>query len=128
MFLKEQHYLHLRDAVRSLKNFFVIQRWIFVFLTKVQSTAKSNSLMLKIMFLSRNVASRVCGWFRQVREAQILVVAIGRPEMVKGDWIRPGTVVIDCGINPVPGQSTPVRLNDANIRHQLYTPFSKYQF
>ncbi|XP_013411639.1 C-1-tetrahydrofolate synthase, cytoplasmic-like [Lingula anatina] len=34
--------------------------------------------------------------------ADILVVAIGRPEMVKGDWVKPGAVVIDCGINSIP--------------------------
>lgn len=39
----------------------------------------------------------------QVREADILVVGIGQPELVKGDWIKPGAVVIDCGINPVAG-------------------------
>ncbi len=33
------------------------------------------------------------------REAEILVAAVGRPEMVRGDWIRPGAVVIDVGIN-----------------------------
>lgn len=37
-----------------------------------------------------------------VREADILVVAIGRAQMVKGDWIKPGAVVIDCGINSIP--------------------------
>ncbi|XP_014475137.1 PREDICTED: C-1-tetrahydrofolate synthase, cytoplasmic isoform X2 [Dinoponera quadriceps] len=37
-----------------------------------------------------------------VREADILVVGIGQPELVKGDWIKPDAVVIDCGINPVP--------------------------
>ncbi|EFN87737.1 C-1-tetrahydrofolate synthase, cytoplasmic [Harpegnathos saltator] len=37
-----------------------------------------------------------------VREADILVVGIGQAELVKGDWIKPGAVVIDCGINPVP--------------------------
>ncbi|XP_070513469.1 C-1-tetrahydrofolate synthase, cytoplasmic isoform X1 [Cardiocondyla obscurior] len=37
-----------------------------------------------------------------VRQADILVVGIGQPEMVKGDWIKPGAVVIDCGINPIP--------------------------
>ncbi|ESO09783.1 hypothetical protein HELRODRAFT_104956 [Helobdella robusta] len=37
-----------------------------------------------------------------VREAEILVVAIGQPEFVKGDWIKPGAVVIDCGINSIP--------------------------
>jgi len=36
------------------------------------------------------------------RTADILVVAIGRPEFVKGDWIKPGAAVIDVGINRVP--------------------------
>jgi len=36
-----------------------------------------------------------------VREADILVAAIGRPEIVRGDWIKPGAVVIDVGINRV---------------------------
>ncbi|XP_030765230.1 C-1-tetrahydrofolate synthase, cytoplasmic isoform X2 [Sitophilus oryzae] len=36
------------------------------------------------------------------QKADILVVAIGRPEFVKGDWIKPGAVVIDCGINALP--------------------------
>ncbi|WP_095054758.1 bifunctional methylenetetrahydrofolate dehydrogenase/methenyltetrahydrofolate cyclohydrolase FolD [Pseudomonas sp. Irchel s3b2] len=35
------------------------------------------------------------------RTADILVVAVGRPEMVKGDWIKPGAVVIDVGINRI---------------------------
>ena len=35
------------------------------------------------------------------READILVAAVGRPEMVKGDWIKPGAVVIDVGVNRV---------------------------
>ena len=35
------------------------------------------------------------------READILVAAVGRPEMVKGSWIKPGATVIDVGINPV---------------------------
>ncbi len=36
------------------------------------------------------------------READILVAAVGRPEMVKGDWVKPGAVVVDVGINRVP--------------------------
>ena len=36
------------------------------------------------------------------RTADILVAAVGRPEMVKGDWVKPGAVVIDVGINRVP--------------------------
>jgi len=35
------------------------------------------------------------------RTADILVVAVGRAEMVKKDWVKPGAVVIDCGINSV---------------------------
>jgi len=36
------------------------------------------------------------------REAEILVAAIGRPQMIQGDWVRPGAAVIDVGINRVP--------------------------
>jgi methylenetetrahydrofolate dehydrogenase (NADP+)/methenyltetrahydrofolate cyclohydrolase len=36
-----------------------------------------------------------------VRRADIVVAAVGRPEMVKGDWIKPGATVIDVGINRV---------------------------
>jgi len=38
-----------------------------------------------------------------VRRADIVVAAVGRPEMVRGDWIKPGATVIDVGINRVPG-------------------------
>jgi len=38
-----------------------------------------------------------------VRRADIVVAAVGRPEMVRGDWIKPGAVVVDVGINRVPG-------------------------
>ncbi len=36
------------------------------------------------------------------RRADILVAAVGRPEMIRSDWIKPGAVVIDVGINRVP--------------------------
>ncbi len=36
------------------------------------------------------------------RSADILVAAVGRPEMVRGDWVKPGAIVIDVGINRVP--------------------------
>jgi methylenetetrahydrofolate dehydrogenase (NADP+)/methenyltetrahydrofolate cyclohydrolase len=36
------------------------------------------------------------------RGADILVAAVGRPEMVKGDWVKPGATVIDVGINRIP--------------------------
>jgi methylenetetrahydrofolate dehydrogenase (NADP+) / methenyltetrahydrofolate cyclohydrolase len=37
-----------------------------------------------------------------VRGADVVVAAVGRPEMVRGDWIKPGATVIDVGINRVP--------------------------
>jgi methylenetetrahydrofolate dehydrogenase (NADP+) / methenyltetrahydrofolate cyclohydrolase len=39
-----------------------------------------------------------------VRRADIVVAAVGRPEMVKADWIKPGACVIDVGINRVDGK------------------------
>ena len=39
------------------------------------------------------------------RRADILIAAVGRPEMVKADWVKPGAVVIDVGINRVPDPS-----------------------
>ena len=36
------------------------------------------------------------------RTADILVAAVGRPEMIKGDWVKPGATVIDVGINRIP--------------------------
>lgn len=40
-----------------------------------------------------------------VRRADIVVAAVGRPEMVRGDWLKPGAVVIDVGINRLPPEA-----------------------
>ena len=40
-----------------------------------------------------------------MREGDIVVVGIGKALLVKKDWLKPGAVVIDCGINTVPGKS-----------------------
>ena len=45
-----------------------------------------------------------------VRRADIVVAAVGRPEMVLGDWIKPGATVIDVGINRVPTEDGKGRL------------------
>jgi|TARA_B110000211_G_scaffold224782_1_gene276188 methylenetetrahydrofolate dehydrogenase (NADP+)/methenyltetrahydrofolate cyclohydrolase len=37
----------------------------------------------------------------ECRQADIVIAAVGRPEMVKGDWIKPGATVIDVGINRI---------------------------
>lgn len=42
-----------------------------------------------------------------VRQADVLIAAIGRPQMVRGDWIKPGAAVIDVGINRVEDASAP---------------------
>ena len=44
------------------------------------------------------------------RRADLLIAAIGRPEMVRGDWIKPGATVIDVGINRVPGDGGKSRI------------------
>ena len=44
------------------------------------------------------------------RRADLLIAAIGRPEMVRGDWIKPGATVIDVGINRVPGEGGKSRI------------------
>lgn len=44
------------------------------------------------------------------RRADVLIAAIGRPEMVRGDWIKPGATVIDVGINRVPGEAGKSRI------------------
>jgi methylenetetrahydrofolate dehydrogenase (NADP+)/methenyltetrahydrofolate cyclohydrolase len=45
-----------------------------------------------------------------VRRADIVVAAVGRPEMVRGDWIKPGATVIDVGINRIPTEDGKGRL------------------
>ncbi len=58
------------------------------------------------LLLQRNATVTVCHSRTKdlpgvVRNADIVIAAVGRPDMVKGDWIRPGAVVIDVGINRV---------------------------
>ncbi len=43
------------------------------------------------------------------RAADILVAAVGRPEMIPGDWVKPGATVIDVGINRVPHPDDPAK-------------------
>ncbi len=44
------------------------------------------------------------------RRADLLFAAVGRPEMVRGNWIKPGATVIDVGINRVPGEAGKTKL------------------
>ncbi len=42
-----------------------------------------------------------------VRQADVLIAAVGRPRMVRGDWVKPGAVVIDVGINRIDDPTHP---------------------
>ncbi len=57
------------------------------------------------------------------RRADILVAAVGRPEMVKADWVKPGAVVIDVGINRVadPSRKSGYRLT-GDVAYQEVAP------
>ena len=59
------------------------------------------SLLLKANATVTVAHSRTRDLPAVARAADILVVAVGRPDMVKGDWVKPGAVVIDVGINRV---------------------------
>ena len=59
-----------------------------------------------LLFLAENCTvtvahSRTKDLAAVCREADILVPAVGRPQMVKGDWIKPGATVIDVGVNRI---------------------------
>lgn len=49
------------------------------------------------------------------RRADILVAAVGRPEMIRGDWVKPGATVIDVGINRVERGGKPALVGDVDF-------------
>ena len=53
------------------------------------------------------------------READILIAAVGRPEMVRGHWIKPGATVIDVGINRVTDENGTRLVGDVAFREAL---------
>ncbi len=60
-----------------------------------------------LLFLAENCTvtiahSRTADLASVCRSADILVPAVGRPEMVRGEWVKPGAAIIDVGINRVP--------------------------
>lgn len=64
-----------------------------------------------LLLIERNATVTVCHSRTKhlpdvVRSADILIAAVGRAEMVRGDWIKPGAVVIDVGINRVEDRTT----------------------
>lgn len=68
---------------------------------------------MALMLLERNATVTIAHSRTQdlpslVKQADIVVAAVGRAEMVKGDWIKPGAVVIDAGYNKVEGRDSDV--------------------
>ncbi len=68
-------------------------------------------LPVAMLLLHRNATLTVCHSRTQdlpgvVRRADILIAAVGRAEMVRGDWLKPGAVVIDVGVNAVDAPDT----------------------
>ena len=55
-----------------------------------------------------------------VRRADIVIAAVGKPELIRGEWIKPGSVVIDAGYNP--GNVGDVEYAAAASRARLITP------
>lgn len=69
-------------------------------------------LPVSMLLLKRDATVTICHSRSQdlpaiCRRADILVAAVGRAEMVKGDWLKPGAVVIDVGINRVEDPTAP---------------------
>lgn len=69
---------------------------------------------LALLLLGENITTTICHSATSkagrlddhIKRADILIAAIGQPSFVKGDWIKPGAVVIDVGINYVDGKLT----------------------
>ncbi len=86
---------------------------------------------LSLMLLSRLATTTVChigtyekGRLREhVSRAEVLIVSVGRPRLIRGPWIRKGAIVIDVGINMVNGKITgDVDFKEAIKRASFITP------
>ncbi len=90
----------LRDQLGSLAglNAVVIGRSNIVGKPMAQLLLGENCTVTIAHSRTRNLAD-------VVRGADVVVAAVGRPELVKAEWIKPGAIVIDVGINRVPGDA-----------------------
>ena len=87
----------LRDTLGSLEglNAVIVGRSNLVGKPMAQLLLRENCTVTVAHSKTRNLAD-------VVRQADIVVAAVGRPQMIKGDWIKPGATVIDVGINRIP--------------------------
>ncbi len=84
-----------------------------------------------LLLIGKKVTSTIChtGTFKSgtleshIRRADILVVSAGKPQLIPGEWIKPGAVVIDVGINRVDGKTVgDVEFDSAKKRAAFITP------
>jgi methylenetetrahydrofolate dehydrogenase (NADP+)/methenyltetrahydrofolate cyclohydrolase len=80
---------------------------------------------LAMMFLNEHATVTICHSRTQnlpeiVRRAEVVVGAVGRPEFIKGDWIRDGAIVIDAGYHPE--KVGDIELSAVIDRCAAYTP------
>jgi methylenetetrahydrofolate dehydrogenase (NADP+)/methenyltetrahydrofolate cyclohydrolase len=80
---------------------------------------------MAMMLLNENATVTICHSRTQnlpdfVRQADIVVGAVGRPELIRGDWIKDGAVVIDAGYHP--GGIGDIELSAIKERCHAYTP------
>ena len=72
------------------------------------------------LLLKRNATVTIChshtkDLMDECRQADILVAAVGRPQMIKADWVKPGAAVIDVGINKI-GKKTVGDVDFDNVK------------
>jgi methylenetetrahydrofolate dehydrogenase (NADP+)/methenyltetrahydrofolate cyclohydrolase len=86
----------LRDTLGKLEglNAVIVGRSNLVGKPMAQLLLRENCTVTVAHSKTRNLAELV-------RQADIVVAAVGRPQMIKGDWIKPGATVIDVGINRI---------------------------
>ena len=89
-------YLMLKESLKTLSG----QRAVVLGRSNIVGKPMA-SLLLKENCTVTIAHSRTTDLTKRCREADILVAAVGRPEIVRGDWIKPGATVIDVGINRV---------------------------
>lgn len=69
-----------------------------------------STLLLKENCTVTTVHSKTVDIEEECRRADILIAAVGKPQMIKADWVKPGAVVIDVGINRIEAEEGKTRL------------------
>lgn len=82
---------------------------------------------MAMMLLNANATVTICHSRTQnlqelVRQADIIVGAVGRPELIKAEWIKDGAVVVDAGFHPNDGRVGDIELGPLKERVAAYTP------